>query len=139
MKPSATRPNWWSDHYESAVDQDLGELRGQAGDDDAGGVGAGNDHALLAQGSDHSGGDALGDPGRRVEVERQLDDAVAEPDVLRDLAAGGEEDLRRAGVRVLLEEVVLDGLLSGGDHRIGQRRILMKDPKIELLRPPVTV
>ena len=38
----------------------------------------------------------------------QLDDAVAEADVLGALAGGGEEDLRRRGVGVLLEEVVLD-------------------------------
>jgi hypothetical protein len=37
----------------------------------------------------------------------QLDDAVAEPDVLRALAGGAEEDLRRGGMRILLEEVVL--------------------------------
>ena len=54
------------------------------------------------------GGDALGDAGRRVEVEWQLDDAVAESDVLGDLAARSEEDLGGTAVRVLLEEVVLD-------------------------------
>ena len=41
-------------------------------------------------------------------VRRQLDDAVAEPDVLRPLARGTEEHLGRGAVRVLLEEVVLD-------------------------------
>ena len=41
-------------------------------------------------------GDPLGDAGRVVGGE--LDDAVAEPDVLRALAGGGEEDLGRRGV-----------------------------------------
>ena len=50
--------------------------------------------------------DSLGDA--RGMVRRQLHDAVAEADVLRALARGGEEHLRRGGVRVLLEEVVLD-------------------------------
>src|SRR5690606_18005060 len=54
------------------------------------------------------GGDALGDPRRMVEVERQLDDAVAEADARGALAGGREEDLGRGGVRVLLQEVVLD-------------------------------
>src|SRR5262245_25802005 len=39
---------------------------------------------------------------------RHQDDAVPEADPLRALRAGGEEDLGRRGVRVLLEEVVLD-------------------------------
>jgi hypothetical protein len=43
-----------------------------------------------------------------VEGRRQLDDPVAEADPLRALAGGREEDFRRARVRVLLEEVVLD-------------------------------
>ena len=50
-------------------------------------------------------GHALRDA-RRV-VGGELDDAVAEPDVLGALAGGAEEHFRRRGVRVLLEEVVL--------------------------------
>src|SRR5207237_5933175 len=38
----------------------------------------------------------------------ELHDAVAEPDALGALAGGTEEDFRRRGVRVLLEEVMLD-------------------------------
>ena len=38
----------------------------------------------------------------------ELDHAMAEPDVLGALARGAEEHLGRGGVRVLLEEVVLD-------------------------------
>src|SRR5207302_11219433 len=38
----------------------------------------------------------------------KLDDAVAETDAARALAGRPEEDFRRGGVRVLLEEVVLD-------------------------------
>src|SRR2546423_5038756 len=37
------------------------------------------------------------------------DDAVAHPDALGLHGAGGEEQLGRGAVRVLLEEVVLDG------------------------------
>ena len=51
-------------------------------------------------------GDLLGHLGRMVGG--QLEDAVAEPDALGALAGGGEEDLRRGGVRVFLQEVVLD-------------------------------
>ncbi len=53
-------------------------------------------------------GDALGDPRRVVERGRRLHDAVPEPDVLRSLRRRREEHFGRAGVRVLLEEVVLD-------------------------------
>ena len=53
-------------------------------------------------------GDALGDAGRVVVAGRHQDDAVAEPDLLGALRAGGEEHLRRGGVRILLQEVVLD-------------------------------
>ena len=41
-------------------------------------------------------------------VGRELDDTVAEPDVLRALARCSQEHLGGRGVRVLLEEVVLD-------------------------------
>ena len=53
-------------------------------------------------------GDPLGRARGMVVTGRGLDDAVAEPDVLRALAACGEEHLGRARVGVLLEEVVLD-------------------------------
>ena len=43
-----------------------------------------------------------------VERRRRLHDAVTEADALRALRRGGEEHLGRAGVAVLLEEVVLD-------------------------------
>src|SRR5439155_5025873 len=46
--------------------------------------------------------------GGMVEAHRQLHDAVPEADVPGALRRGGEEHLGRAGVRVLLEEVVLD-------------------------------
>ena len=39
---------------------------------------------------------------------RHQRDAVAEPDLFGALRAGGEEHLRRRGMRVLLEEMVLD-------------------------------
>jgi hypothetical protein len=50
--------------------------------------------------------DPLGDARRRVG--RELHDAMAEADVLRPLAGGGEEHLGRGRMAVLLEEVVLD-------------------------------
>ena len=43
-----------------------------------------------------------------VELGRGEHDAVAEADVLRALAGGGEEDLGRRRVAVLLQEVMLD-------------------------------
>ena len=52
------------------------------------------------------GRDALGHA-RRV-VGGELHDAVAEADALGALARRGQEDLGRRGMRVLLEEVVLD-------------------------------
>jgi hypothetical protein len=48
----------------------------------------------------------LGHAGRVVRGE--LDDPVRQPDPLGALTRRGEEDLRRRGVAVLLEEVVLD-------------------------------
>jgi hypothetical protein len=38
----------------------------------------------------------------------QLDDAVPEPDVFRALRGGSQEDLRRGGMGVFLQEVVLN-------------------------------
>jgi hypothetical protein len=51
-------------------------------------------------------GDALGDSVRLVGGE--LDHAVAQANALGALAGGAEKNLGRRGVRVLLEEVVLD-------------------------------
>jgi hypothetical protein len=52
-------------------------------------------------------GDPLRHPEGVVDVGRHVHDAMAEADVLRPLAGGSQEDLRRRGVRVLLQEVVL--------------------------------
>nr|WP_247389658.1 MULTISPECIES: hypothetical protein [unclassified Bradyrhizobium] len=38
----------------------------------------------------------------------ELENAVAEPDVFRALAGGGEEGFRRGRVRIFLEEMMLD-------------------------------
>ena len=51
-------------------------------------------------------GDTLGDPGRMVGGE--LQDPVAEPDLLGALAGGRQERLRRRRVGIFLEEMVLD-------------------------------
>ena len=61
-----------------------------------------------AVGEEVEGGDALGDACGVVVVGRGEGDAVAEAHVLRALREGGEHELGRGGVRVLLEEVVLD-------------------------------
>ena len=61
-----------------------------------------------AVGDEVERGDALGDARRVVVAGRHQHDAVAEADALRALRRGGQEDLGRRGVRVLLEEVVLD-------------------------------
>src|SRR3954452_4455990 len=53
-------------------------------------------------------GDGLGDTRGMLVSRRQRQDAEAEPDACRALRRGGEEDVRGARVRVLLEEVVLD-------------------------------
>ncbi len=54
----------------------------------------------------------LGDPGRMVDLRRQVHDPETEPNVAGALAGCGQEDLGRGGVAVLLEEVVL-----GQPHR----------------------
>jgi hypothetical protein len=53
-------------------------------------------------------GDAFGHARRMVVGRRHQHDAVPEPDALRALRGGGQEHLGRRGVRVLLQEVVLD-------------------------------
>ena len=82
--------------------------------------------------------DALGDARRMVVARRHERDAVAEADVLRALAAGGEEDLGRGGVRVLLEEVVLDlpGVVDAepvGELDLVER--LLEQPVLAARRP----
>ena len=60
------------------------------------------------------GGDALGHPCGVIDGGQQVHDPEAQPDVLGPLAGRGQEDLRRRGVAVLLEEVVL-GQPDGGE------------------------
>src|SRR5262249_43268598 len=52
--------------------------------------------------------DAFGDAGGMIVFRRHQADAVAEPDALGALRARREEDFRRGGVRIFLEEMVLD-------------------------------
>ncbi len=84
-------------------------------------------------------GDALGDARGRVVVRRHEVDAVAQADVLRALASSREEHLRCGGVRVLLEEVVLDfpgevdaqlvGQLDLGERVLEQLELRAFDPR----------
>jgi hypothetical protein len=60
--------------------------------------------AAAAQQIEHR--DALGDARRMIGGE--LEDAVAEPDLLRALARRGEEGFRRRRMRIFFEEVMLD-------------------------------
>jgi hypothetical protein len=78
------------------------------------------------------GGDAFGHPRRVIHRWRHVHDAEAQPDVLGALARRGQEDLRRGGVTVLLEEVVL-GEPDGGEARLVRRlhlvqALLQQDP-----------
>ena len=83
----------------------------------------------------------LGRAGRVVEAGRGEDDPVAEADVLRALAAGGQEDLGRRRVAVLLEEVVfhlphvLDAEAVGQLHLL-QRVLDEAVLAVRLPRPP---
>ena len=61
-----------------------------------------------AVGDEVERGDALGDPRRVIVFRRHQADAVAEPDSFGALRAGREEDFRRRGMRIFLEEMVLD-------------------------------
>ena len=70
--------------------------------------------------------DPLGNARWVVEVRRKLHDAVAEPDLLRALAGGGQKDLRRRAVAVLLEEVVLDLPHAVPAEPIGQLDLLQR-------------
>src|SRR5207244_4065758 len=58
---------------------------------------------------DVEGSGALGDADRVVDLRHANDDPVTDADALRLDSAGCQEDLRRGAVRVLLQEVVLDG------------------------------
>ena len=53
-------------------------------------------------------GDTFGDAGGVVIFGRHQADAMAKPDPFRALRAGGQENLRRRGVRIFFKEVMLD-------------------------------
>ena len=82
-----------------AVDEEAAQLRGR------GGLAGPEVHAAVGDQVERR--HALRHPRRVVDGGRDLDDPVAEPDALGAGGRGGQEDLRRRGVRVLLEEVVL--------------------------------
>src|SRR5439155_12484741 len=71
---------------------------------------------------------------RMVVVGRHERDAVPQTDTLRALAAGGEEHLRGRGVRVLLQEVVLDLPRDVDPEAIGELHLLER-----VLEQPVLV
>src|SRR5437867_814029 len=82
--------------------------------------------------------DPLGDARRMIVAGRHEDDAVAEADGLGARGAGGQEDLGRRGVRVLLQEVVLDlpGVVDA--EPVGQlhlRERLADEPRLAVLLP----
>ena len=60
------------------------------------------------------GGDAFGHPCGVIDRRRQVHDAESQPDVLGPLAGRGQEYLRRGGMTVFLQEVVL-GEPDGGE------------------------
>src|SRR2546423_9605806 len=80
-------------------------------------------------------GDPLGDAGGMVDGRRKLDDAVAEPDPGGALARRSQEHLRRARVRVLLEEVVLDLPDVIEAERVGQLDLFEGVPQQLFLGP----
>ena len=82
------------------VDQEAAELRRRRG------LAGAEVHPAV--GDEVERGDPFGDPRGMVHRRRDLHDSVPEADVLRALAGGRQEHLGRRGVRVLLEEVVLD-------------------------------
>lgn len=77
-------------------------------------------------------GDAFGHPGGMIDRGRQVHDAEPQPDVVGALAGGGQEDLGRRGMAVLLEEMVLsephrrESRLVGGLDLI--EAVLQHDP-----------
>ena len=68
--------------------------------------------------------DPLGHPERAVDLVGQRDDPVAEADVGRALGSRREEHLRRAAVRVLLEEVMLGGPRRVEPEPVGELDLL---------------
>nr|WP_257808802.1 hypothetical protein [Mesorhizobium sp. J428] len=52
--------------------------------------------------------EAFGDAGRMIVTRRGQADAVPDADVLGALGYGAEENLRRGGVRILFQEMMLD-------------------------------
>ena len=71
-------------------------------------------------------------------VGRQLDNAVAQSDVLGALRSGAEEDFGRGGVRVLLEKMVLDLPRVVVAEAVGQLDLverLVQQPMLAVLVP----
>src|SRR5262249_25579854 len=78
------------------------------------------------------------DAGGVIVAGRHEDDAVAEADALGARGARGQEDLGRRGVRVLLEEVVLDLPGEVDPEPVGQlhlRERLADKPRLAVLLP----
>ena len=87
---------------------------------------------------DVEGRDPLRHPSRMVDRRKGVDDAVSEADPLGALRRGGEEQLRGARVRVLLEEVVLDDPHAVDPDPVGELDLLegfVNDPPLVAVVP----
>ena len=90
--------------------------------------------AAVAQQIEHR--DALGDA--RGMVGRELEDAVAEPDLLGPLARRGEEGFGRRRMRIFLEEMVLDHpgvVVAATVGGLELRQRILVEPQLVALDP----
>jgi hypothetical protein len=85
-------------------------------------------------GNDVEHGGALGDPGGVVVVEGHAHHTVADADSRRTASDRGEEDLRRAHMRIPVQRMVFDGPHAVEAHLFGEYRLLEAVP-YELLLP----
>ena len=84
------------------------------------------------------GRDPFGDPRRMVDRGNGVHDPVSEPDAVRALRRRREEELGRARVRVLLEEVVLDEPRAVEAQAVGELDLLERlaeDPLLVAVGP----
>jgi hypothetical protein len=87
------------------------------------------------------GGHALGYPGGMIHPRRDLDDAVAEPDLRRARRRRRQEHLRSGGMAVFLHEVMLDLPDVVEAHPVGDLDLLegvLQQPVLRALGFPRT-